>query len=123
MAEFTHLDEEGRVRMVDVTAKAATVRTALAGGEVRMRAGEKGQRARSRADCRHHGRQADRGAHPHVPPAQHHPRPGRLRPRRDDACHRHPGQRAGPGPDRGGDGGTHRRGGSSPDGLRHVQVS
>ena len=38
MAEFTHLDEEGRVRMVDVTAKAATVRTALAGGEVRMRA-------------------------------------------------------------------------------------
>jgi cyclic pyranopterin monophosphate synthase len=38
MAEFTHLDEEGRVRMVDVTAKAPTVRTALAGGEVRMRA-------------------------------------------------------------------------------------
>jgi len=38
MAKFTHLDEEGRVRMVDVTAKAATVRTALAGGEVRMRA-------------------------------------------------------------------------------------
>ena len=38
MTEFTHLDEEGRVRMVDVTAKAATVRTALAGGEVRMRA-------------------------------------------------------------------------------------
>ena len=38
MAEFTHLDEEGRGRMVDVTAKAATVRTALAGGEVRMRA-------------------------------------------------------------------------------------
>ena len=38
MAEFTHLDEEGRARMVDVTAKAATVRTALAGGEVRMRA-------------------------------------------------------------------------------------
>jgi len=38
MTEFTHLDEEGRVRMVDVTAKTATVRTALAGGEVRMRA-------------------------------------------------------------------------------------
>jgi cyclic pyranopterin phosphate synthase len=38
MAEFTHIDEEGHVRMVDVTAKAATVRTALAGGEVRMRA-------------------------------------------------------------------------------------
>jgi cyclic pyranopterin phosphate synthase len=37
MAEFTHLDEEGRVRMVDVTGKAATVRTALAAAEVRMR--------------------------------------------------------------------------------------
>lgn len=37
MAEFTHLDEEGRVRMVDVTAKPATVRTAVAGATVRMR--------------------------------------------------------------------------------------
>jgi cyclic pyranopterin phosphate synthase len=37
MAEFTHLDEQGRVRMVDVTDKAATVRTALAGARVRMR--------------------------------------------------------------------------------------
>jgi cyclic pyranopterin phosphate synthase len=38
MAEFTHLDEQGRVRMVDVTEKAATVRTAVAGAEVCMRA-------------------------------------------------------------------------------------
>jgi cyclic pyranopterin phosphate synthase len=37
MAEFTHLDSEGRVRMVDVTQKKTTVRTAVAGGEVRMR--------------------------------------------------------------------------------------
>ena len=37
MAEFTHLDEEGRVRMVDVTEKSATVRTAVAGAEIRMR--------------------------------------------------------------------------------------
>ncbi len=37
MAEFTHLDDEGRVRMVDVTEKAATARTALAGALVRMR--------------------------------------------------------------------------------------
>jgi cyclic pyranopterin phosphate synthase len=37
MAEFTHLDDKGRVRMVDVTEKAATVRTAVAGAEVRMR--------------------------------------------------------------------------------------
>lgn len=37
MSRFTHLDEEGRVRMVDVTAKPATVRTAVADGVVRMR--------------------------------------------------------------------------------------
>jgi cyclic pyranopterin phosphate synthase len=37
MAEFTHLDDKGRVRMVDVTEKAATVRTAVAGAEIRMR--------------------------------------------------------------------------------------
>jgi cyclic pyranopterin monophosphate synthase len=37
MAEFTHLDSEGRVRMVDVTEKAPTVRTAAAEAEVRMR--------------------------------------------------------------------------------------
>jgi cyclic pyranopterin phosphate synthase len=37
MAEFTHLDEQGRVRMVDVTEKAATVRTATAGADVHMR--------------------------------------------------------------------------------------
>ena len=37
MAEFTHLDDQGRVRMVDVTDKSATVRTAVAGAEVRMR--------------------------------------------------------------------------------------
>ena len=37
MTEFTHLDDLGRVRMVDVTDKSATVRTAVAGAEVRMR--------------------------------------------------------------------------------------
>jgi len=37
MAEFTHLDDKGHVRMVDVTDKAATVRTALAGAEIHMR--------------------------------------------------------------------------------------
>ncbi len=38
MADFTHLDKEGHVRMVDVTDKAATVRTAVAGARVHMRA-------------------------------------------------------------------------------------
>lgn len=36
MTEFTHLDAEGRVRMVDVTAKEATPRTAVARGAVIM---------------------------------------------------------------------------------------
>lgn len=39
MAEtgLSHLDESGRARMVDVSAKADTMRTAVAGGEVHMR--------------------------------------------------------------------------------------
>ncbi len=37
MAELTHLDAEGRVRMVDVTEKRPTVRTAVATAEVHMR--------------------------------------------------------------------------------------
>jgi cyclic pyranopterin phosphate synthase len=36
MSSFTHIDEEGRVRMVDVTAKKPTVRTAVAGGTIQM---------------------------------------------------------------------------------------
>ena len=31
MPKFSHIDDEGRVRMVDVTAKKPTVRTAVAG--------------------------------------------------------------------------------------------
>jgi len=33
---FSHLDERGELRMVDVSGKDATVRTAIAGGEVRV---------------------------------------------------------------------------------------
>ncbi len=36
MPKLTHIDEEGRVRMVDVTDKKATVRTAVAGGIISM---------------------------------------------------------------------------------------
>src|SRR4029453_17579585 len=35
MAQFSHLDENGKVRMVDVTEKSVTVRTARACGRVR----------------------------------------------------------------------------------------
>jgi cyclic pyranopterin phosphate synthase len=37
MAEFSHLDDNGDIRMVDVTAKSGTVRTARAAGRIRMR--------------------------------------------------------------------------------------
>ncbi|MHB8619371.1 MAG: cyclic pyranopterin monophosphate synthase MoaC [Chloroflexota bacterium] len=36
MAELSHVDEHGRARMVDVSAKADTLREAIAAGEVRM---------------------------------------------------------------------------------------
>ena len=36
MSSFTHIDDEGRVRMVDVTAKKPTVRTAVADGAIHM---------------------------------------------------------------------------------------
>ncbi|MGD9134124.1 MAG: cyclic pyranopterin monophosphate synthase MoaC [Desulfobacterales bacterium] len=36
MSSFTHIDDEGRARMVDVTAKKPTVRTAVAGGKIHM---------------------------------------------------------------------------------------
>ena len=36
MPKLTHIDEKGRVRMVDVTEKKTTVRTAVAGGMISM---------------------------------------------------------------------------------------
>ena len=36
MPKFSHIDDEGRVRMVDVTKKKPTVRTAVAGGTIHM---------------------------------------------------------------------------------------
>ena len=36
MSSFTHIDDKGQVRMVDVTAKKPTVRTAVAGGAIHM---------------------------------------------------------------------------------------
>jgi cyclic pyranopterin phosphate synthase len=36
MAEFTHIDEQGRVRMVDVSDKAPTLRVAVARGKISM---------------------------------------------------------------------------------------
>jgi len=39
MEEFTHIDKEGRVRMVDVTEKKPTLRVAVAQGVVSMNPG------------------------------------------------------------------------------------
>lgn len=39
MAEFTHIDTNGRVRMVDVTSKKPTERVALARGKIIMQSG------------------------------------------------------------------------------------
>ena len=38
MAQLSHLDEQGRARMVDVSAKEITSRIAIAGGSIHMRA-------------------------------------------------------------------------------------
>jgi cyclic pyranopterin phosphate synthase len=38
MTRLTHLDEQGSARMVDVSAKSATVREATASGRIRMTA-------------------------------------------------------------------------------------
>jgi cyclic pyranopterin monophosphate synthase len=37
MSPLTHIDDEGRVRMVDVSAKPTSLRTAIAEGNIRMR--------------------------------------------------------------------------------------
>ena len=39
MSELTHFNEQGRAKMVDVTEKAVTHRTAVAAGEVHMSPG------------------------------------------------------------------------------------
>ena len=82
MAELSHLDEDGRARMVDVGAKPATERRARRGARCgwrpRPRArwppgdAPKGDVARPRAHRRHPGRQAHRRAGAAVPPAAAH---------------------------------------------------
>ncbi len=86
---LTHVDEAGAARMVDVSAKDVTARTATASGRVlvspavvallRGAGVPKGDTLGGGPAGRHHGRQADAGADPAVPPARHlgrHRRPG-----------------------------------------------
>ena len=93
---LTHLDEAGAARMVDVTGKDVTARTATATGRVRpvgrdgrpaaRRGRAQGRRARGGAGRRDHGRQAHPRPRPAVPPGRavrRHRRPrGRRRGRR-----------------------------------------
>jgi hypothetical protein len=76
---LTHIDAKGEARMVDVSAKPATERVAVAEGRVVMSKAtldlivsgqrQKGRRAGHRARRRHHGGQAHRGPDPAVPSA------------------------------------------------------
>ena len=92
---LTHFDAQGQAHMVDVGAKAATHRVAVAGGTIRMqrcdlradrqRHGEEGRRDRHRARGRDPGRQAHARPDPAVPPDRADPRGRRVRARRGTA--------------------------------------
>jgi len=79
MSGLTHLDAEGRARMVDVSAKESTARTATARGTVTMRPETlaldpvrrraQGRCARRRPHRRHHGGQAHIRVDPALPSA------------------------------------------------------
>ena len=76
MTDFTHLDQDGRVRMVDVADKGMTKRVAVARGCVTMTGDtlarimdatvKKGNVLRGGPHCRGHGRQKNSGSHSHV---------------------------------------------------------
>ncbi len=77
---LTHLDETGAARMVDVSGKDVTARTATATGRVlvsprvvELLRGEgmpKGDALATARIAGHHGRQAHPRAHPALPPAR-----------------------------------------------------
>ena len=88
MDSFTHLDESGSARMVDVSGKDVTARSATATGRVlvspavvealRGRRRPQGRRPRGGQGRRDHGGQAHAGPGPAVPSAldlRRHPRP------------------------------------------------
>ena len=82
MKKLTHLDRQGRAKMVDVTGKPVTEREAIARGTVSMKpetlkliAGRKGAERRCPlrcAYCRHHGGKENEFTHSDVPSAHDH---------------------------------------------------
>ena len=83
MSKFTHIDEQGQVRMVDVTEKKPTRRTAVAQGMVSMNPGtfemimdqtvKKGNVLETARIAGIMGAKKDLGTDPHVSSAEHHP--------------------------------------------------
>ena len=88
MSSFTHIDDEGRVRMVDVTDKQPTVRVAVAEGSVFMKPetfelirDQKIKKGNVLETARIAGVMAAKKTSeliPHVPPPASHPCSGRL---------------------------------------------
>ena len=77
MAEFTHFNEEGRAKMVDVSEKPETFRTAICSCQVLSvnqeiyekitnQSNEKGRCFGSCSSCRCHGGQKNMGYYPDV---------------------------------------------------------
>ena len=91
MSKLTHLDDKGDARMVDVSGKDTTTRTAMAEAIVRMkpetlalgarRHGAEGRRAGRRAHRRDHGGEEDVRADPALSSAADFRRHRRLRAR------------------------------------------
>ncbi len=129
--KLTHIDETGAARMVDVSDKAVTERSATAQGFVRHAAGNpqahrvrrrpQGRRARHRPHRRHHGGQAHLRAHSALPSAADHQGDGRSR--AGAIATRHPRHRDGEGrgQDRRRDGGADGCVGRLPHYLRHAE--
>ncbi len=127
VSEFSHVDEAGDVRMVDVGAKPVQRRRAVAAATVRMapetaarlRDLPKGDALADGAARGDHGREADERADPALPPAAALARRGRARRRpRARSRSRPPRRRRADGRR---DGGAHRRVDRRPDRLRHGQ--
>ena len=129
---LSHLTPAGEARMVDVSAKAETVREAVARVTLKMKAGHprrgarrparQGRRARGGAHRRDHGGQAHARPDSALPPAAHHRRATSsfaLDSRRSTITVR--GARAHGGQDRRGDGSADRRRGGRPHRVRHGQ--
>ncbi len=129
MAKLSHVDREGKARMVDIGAKAVTRREAAASSFIKLgpatlrlvRANRiaKGDVLNTARLAGIQAAKTDLRAHP--PGPSHPPRERRRRPRGPEDGHPRPLPRRRRGQDRRGDGGPDRSGRRRPDDLRHGQ--